>query len=61
MMPKEGRRALTYHDNPVRWTAGQGNALMQSVGKGQEFVLHCNDYPESHDWVSSLIASHGAL
>lgn len=61
MVPKDGQRALSYHGNSSRWTVGDGSGLMQSVGKGQEFVLHCNDYPESFDWVSSLIASHGAL
>lgn len=60
MVPGQGQRALTYHDNPDRWTLGTGHALMQSVGKGQEFVLHCSDYPESHDWLSGLIASHSA-
>lgn len=61
MVPKEGKRALTYHGKPDRWTVDQGDTLMQSVGKGQEFVLHGNDYPESHDWASRLIALHGAL
>jgi hypothetical protein len=60
MVPTPGRRALTYHDDPARWTLGAGHALLQSVGKGQEFVLHCNDYPEAHDWLSGLITSHGA-
>ena len=61
MVPKQGRRALTYHDDPARWTMGPEHAFMQSVGKGQEFVLHCNDYPEAHSWLSSLITSHSAL
>ncbi|MGJ7918302.1 hypothetical protein ACI48D_22895 [Massilia sp. LXY-6] len=60
MVPAQGRRALTYHENPARWTSHSGRVLMQSVGKGQEFVLHCDDYPEARDWLSGIIASHSA-
>ncbi len=60
MVPGQGRRALTYHVDPARWTLGSGHALVQTVGKGQEFVLHCDDYPEARDWLSGLIASNCA-
>lgn len=60
MAPLQGRRALTYHEDPARWTSGSDGALLQTVGKGQEFVLHCKDYPEAASWLSGLIASHSA-
>lgn len=58
MAPGPGKRSLTYHEDPARWTMASGHTLMQSVGKGQEFVLHCDDYPEANNWVASLISSH---
>ncbi len=53
----EGRRSgLSYHGNPTRWTRQGDSVLLQTVAKGQEFVLDCDHYPESEGWLVDLFA-----
>ena len=54
--PIPGRRPLTYHGDPNRWDRDNHHAYLDTVGRGQEFVLHIDDYPEASEWVSNLIA-----
>jgi hypothetical protein len=54
--PKDGRRPLTYHANADRWTLAEDHTILQSVARGQEFVLDVEDYPEAIEWVSNLIS-----
>lgn len=54
--PAVGKSALSYHRNVKRWTLSENCADLQSVGRGQEFVLDADDYPEAGDWVKRLIA-----
>lgn len=49
-----GRTPLTYHGNPARWTDCGGSTRLQSVGKGQEFVLDLDQYPEARGWLRSI-------
>jgi Nucleotide modification associated domain 3 len=49
-----GRTSLTYHGNPARWTDCGGSTRLQSVGKGQEFVLDVDEYPEARGWLRSI-------
>jgi len=52
----EGRQPLSYHRCPSRWTKNADGTLhLQSVGKGQEFVLDTTEYPDVQKWVVSLI------
>jgi len=37
-----------------RWTKGTDGVLLDSVSRGQEFVLDCDDYPEAQSWLRSL-------
>lgn len=54
----EGRlSSLSYHGLHSRWTRLGDSTLLQTVAKGQEFVLNCDDYPESEGWIESLFAS----
>ena len=55
--PADRESALTYHGNPDRWLlAPDGEqVLLQSVGRGQEFVLNCEDYPEAVAWAAGLL------
>ena len=56
----EGRAsALTYHGRPERWTLQGEQVLLQTVGRGQEFVLDCGDYPEAVAWVAGLLQATG--
>lgn len=57
----EGRRScLSYHGRRERWSRLEGQALLQTVGRGQEFVLDCADYPEAVGWAKELIVRYGA-
>ena len=58
--PSKEKSELSYHSNPARWKQGQHYVELQSVGRGQEFVLDTKDYPEAVDWVNDLIAKNGA-
>jgi hypothetical protein len=53
--PDGKKRALSYHWKRSHW-AGDGNfVLLRTVGRGQEFVLDCDDYPEALGWLSALM------
>lgn len=49
-----GTPALTYHANPRRWAVREGHATLETVGRGQEFVLDCSDRSGSRDWIAEL-------
>jgi hypothetical protein len=49
-----GRPALSYHSKPARWTDCDDSMRLQSVGRGQEFVLDVDEYPEAHAWLRSI-------
>jgi hypothetical protein len=58
--PPEGKSRLSYHSNLARWTQDENHAYLQSVGRGQEFVLDTEDYPEAVGWAKGLVANHAA-
>jgi hypothetical protein len=49
-----GRPALSYHSKPARWTDCDDSMRLQSVGRGQEFVLDVDEYPEARAWLRSI-------
>lgn len=50
-----GRRSwLSYHGNPDRWHLFPDFVQLQTVGRGQEFVLDGDDYPEVTAWLQTL-------
>ena len=53
-----GRPALSYHGSADRWARSEEHVLLKSVGRGQEFVLDGDHYPELEDWASSIIRNH---
>jgi len=53
--PAGRRSALTYHDRLSRWRRQGAAVLLQTVGRGQEFVLDCGDYPEAIGWGADVI------
>lgn len=57
--PTSPRRPLTYHGNPDRWTQDDDRVLLNTVGRGQEFVLDCADYPEVFPWLNQLFLTAG--
>ena len=48
-LPRLARAMDSYSDDHVR---------LNSVGRGQEFVIDGDHYPELEDWVSSIILNH---
>jgi len=53
--PTQDRVPLSYHHDMNRWTrTADGGTRLQSVAKGQEFVLDATQYPEIKAWILSL-------
>ena len=53
-----GRRTpLTYHQKESRWTSTQEGCRLQSVAKGQEFVLNLDDYPGVKKWAERMVSA----
>jgi len=52
----EGRSPLGRHHAINRWTRNDGHAILNSVPRGQEFVLNADEYPEAITWVQTLCA-----
>ena len=55
MLPATDGAALSYHGDLKRWEKHADYVLLQTVGRGQEFVLDCSCYPEALPWAASLI------
>jgi hypothetical protein len=56
--PRGRASTLTYHGNPNRWTIRDGEVLLNSVNRGQEFVLDTQHYPEAIEWIANLLNNH---
>jgi hypothetical protein len=54
-LPK-GRAPLTYHPKPERWEDRGDEARLHVVGRGQEFVLDLEQYPELVEWIGDIVA-----
>lgn len=55
--PTRHHAPLSYHYDRKRWTRRAGGYLLQSAGRGQEFVFDTAVYPEAIDWVQQLCAA----
>ncbi|MFL5694718.1 MAG: hypothetical protein ACJ795_23245 [Ktedonobacteraceae bacterium] len=53
--PHENTPGLSYHSSLHRWKLDGDTVLLNTVGRGQEFVLDCQDYPEAIQWLSQLL------
>ena len=58
--PDGNKPPLTYHPDRKRWRRDDNHAYLQSVGRGQEFVLDIAHYPQATDWLSDLVNSLGS-
>lgn len=47
---------LSFHGNPSRWQRTETSVLLDTVGRGQEFVLDSDHYAEAEAWARELIA-----
>ncbi len=53
--PREHTSGLSYHTSLSRWQKEEDAVLLNSAGRGQEFVLDCQEYPEAIHWLSRLL------
>lgn len=52
----KGRTPLSYYTSPDRWSQSGQNARLLTVGRGQEFVLDLDLYPELKVWLAKVVA-----
>lgn len=55
--PGNFNRQLTYHQNIKRWTpvcSSQNTTTLRTVGRGQEFVMPCNQTTDEIDWLKEI-------
>ena len=57
--PGREKTPLSHHRDLKRWRHDQDYAYLRSVGRGQEFVLHCDEYPEAVEWLAGLVREFG--
>ena len=48
--------SLSYHRNPARWRAREDDCLLQTVGRGQEFVVSCSAGDPMYEWAQGFVA-----
>ena len=58
--PDGGRTPLTCHPDATRWQRDSDCAYLQSVGRGQEFVLDLEEYPAAGGWIAGMARDFGA-
>ena len=55
--PAERKSRLSYHTSLNRWKPQQDYVLLNTVGRGQEFVLDCLHYPQAIEWLSNIFST----
>ncbi len=58
--PDGDKTPLTYHPDTTRWQRDDDYAYLRSVGRGQEFVLDLQEYPDAMGWIAGLVRDFGA-
>lgn len=54
MHPAVGHRSISYHETTDRWFLDGDVSYLQTVAKGQEFVMDVGDMPEAREWLYQL-------
>lgn len=57
--PTENKPPLSYNQNPKKWELDNDIVTLRVPGRGQEFVLDSEHYPESQEWLLNLLKSKG--
>ncbi len=55
--PEANQKPLSYHGKLDRWKADGETTTLNSVAKGQEFVLDCSQYPQAEPWICEVVRS----
>lgn len=50
------RSPLSFHSNADRWTTQNGETRLNTVGRGQEFVLDCTNRLEATAWLLDVLS-----
>ena len=58
--PANHASSLSYHGDAARWKKTSAGTALSSVGRGQEFVLDCTDYPEAINWLRKFFVTTGS-
>ncbi len=53
--PTGRQTPLTYHKDLGRWRMIGSRTELRTAARGQEFILDCEEYPETIAWVSALL------
>ena len=53
--PRAGKFPLTYHSDITRWQKTENGTRLKAVARGQEFILNTADFPESIEWLKTLL------
>lgn len=53
--PRKGKCPLTYHSDTARWKRTTNGTRLDSVRRGQEFILDADDFPEATEWLKGLL------
>ncbi|WP_431127544.1 hypothetical protein [Variovorax paradoxus] len=59
MAPGTRMPPMSMHGTPARWETIGDRVRLQTVGKGQEFILNMGQHPKGQDWLRELIETHG--
>ncbi len=52
--PDHGKCPLTYHSDMTRWQRTEHGTRLNTVARGQEFILDTKDYPEAIEWLTTM-------
>lgn len=53
--PRNGKSPLTYHNDLTRWQRTDRRTRLNTVARGQEFILNGENYPEAIEWFADLM------
>ncbi|WP_439133337.1 hypothetical protein [Pseudomaricurvus sp.] len=53
--PGDTREPLSFHHKTERWSRNSRHCFLQSVARGQEFVLDSRAYPAAKNWAAGII------
>lgn len=53
--PRDGNCPLTYHSDMARWQRTESGTRLNSVARGQEFILDTRNFPEAIEWLKGLL------
>ena len=55
MSPSQNGPSLSYHKDPSRWSNDGEDYYLQTVAKGQEFVMDVSNHPQANQWMLDVI------